>query len=218
MTVMTRGTDTRQRIIDAARDLLYTRSYGDVGVQAICERAGVKKGSFYHFFPSKQALTLAVIEEHLLISKRQILDQAFDPAQPPLERIRRFAARVYEVQKELRDLTGQVLGCPFGNLALEMSTQDETLRRELQQVFRRLEGLLRDTVQEAVARGELPGPVDAAATARAMLAYMEGVMLLAKTANDVELLRQLMPALTRLRVTPAEADGAAAAAPAAQAS
>ncbi len=215
---MTRRTDTRQRIIDAARELLYTRSYGDVGVQAICERAGVKKGSFYHFFPSKQALTLAVIEEHLLISKRQILDQAFDPALPPLERLRRFATRVYDVQKELRDLTGQVLGCPFGNLALEMSTQDETLRRELQQVFQRLEGLLRDTVQEAVARGELPGPVDATATARAMLAYMEGVMLLAKTANDVELLRQLMPALTRLRVTPAEVDATPTAPPAAQAS
>ncbi len=197
-----RGGDTRQRLIDAARTLFHTRSVGEVGVQAICRAAGVQKGSFYHFFPSKQALLLAVIEDHLLRSKQQILAQAFDPALPPLQRIQRFAERVYQVQKEIRDLSGQVLGCPFGNLALELSTQDETLRARLEGVFRQIEAALQDTLAEAAARGDLAGPLDPAATARAMVAYLEGVMLLAKTANDVELLRRLLPAMVHLRIAP----------------
>ena len=40
--------DTKQRLLDAAFALFYARSYADVGVQEICEKAGVKKGSFYH--------------------------------------------------------------------------------------------------------------------------------------------------------------------------
>jgi len=43
---------------------MYARGYAAVGVQEICDQAGVNKGSFYHFFPSKQALVLAVIEAH----------------------------------------------------------------------------------------------------------------------------------------------------------
>lgn len=60
---MTNGQDTRQRIITSARDLIYGRSYAGVAVAEICARAEVKKGSFYHFFPSKQDLSLAVIDE-----------------------------------------------------------------------------------------------------------------------------------------------------------
>ncbi|UCD12029.1 MAG: helix-turn-helix transcriptional regulator [Nitrospinaceae bacterium] len=43
--------DAKQRILDSARGLIYSRSYAGVGVQEICKHAGVKKGSFYHFFP-----------------------------------------------------------------------------------------------------------------------------------------------------------------------
>jgi len=49
--------DTYDRILLAARELIHARSYAEVGVAAICDQAQVKKGSFYHFFPSKQALT-----------------------------------------------------------------------------------------------------------------------------------------------------------------
>ena len=55
--------DTRQRIIAGARDLIYSRSYAAVGVAEICQQAAVNKGSFYYFFPSKQALSLAVIDD-----------------------------------------------------------------------------------------------------------------------------------------------------------
>jgi AcrR family transcriptional regulator len=54
--------DAKQRLLDTAIDLIWEQSYGAVSVDVICERAGTKKGSFYHFFPSKSDLTVAAIE------------------------------------------------------------------------------------------------------------------------------------------------------------
>jgi TetR/AcrR family transcriptional repressor of nem operon len=202
---MMSGTDTRQRIIDAARDLIFARSYADVGVQAICEQARVKKGSFYYFFRSKQELTLSVVED-LVALFRGMLGEAFSASVSPLERLQRMVRATYEMQRDLKDAHGCVLGCPFGNLAVEMSTQDEVLRRRLDGVFSDVVGYFEQALQEAADVGELPG-VDVAATAQAMFAYMEGLMLLAKTRNDPQLLLRLGPAVANIRV-PSGRDGA----------
>jgi TetR/AcrR family transcriptional regulator, transcriptional repressor for nem operon len=192
-------TDTRQRILESARDLIYARSYGDVGVAAICDGAGVKKGSFYHFFPSKRDLTLAVIDEFLIEFKERIFAEAFSQSLPPMQRFQRLAELAYRFQKEIAEETGHTLGCPFGNIALEMSTQDEVLRQKVELIFSRMETLFRDTLKEAMAQGEI-GEIDIEATASAMVAYAEGIMLLAKTRNDPEVLRTLMPALADIRI------------------
>ena len=111
------ATDTQQRILDAARELIYARSYADVGVAEICESAGVQKGSFYHFFPSKRDLTLAVLDAQYVSFKEHLLDRAFATDVAPLARLERFAKFVYEFQKQIAQATGRVLGCPVGNLA-----------------------------------------------------------------------------------------------------
>ena len=55
-----RDTTTKDRLIESAAHVLHQRSYGSVGVDELCERAGVRKGSFYHFFESKRDLALVV--------------------------------------------------------------------------------------------------------------------------------------------------------------
>ena len=66
---MAPSNDTKQRILASARELIYSRSYSDVGVAAICTHAGVKKGSFYHFFASKQELTLEALDTFYIRNK-----------------------------------------------------------------------------------------------------------------------------------------------------
>jgi len=193
-------TDTQQRILDSARELIFARSYADVGVADICEHAGVKKGSFYHFYPSKQALTLAVLDAQFIDIKEKLIDEAFAEDLPPLARLVRFVELAYRFQKQVSKETGQVLGCPFGNLANELSTQDELIRERLQQTFGKLQMLFGGVLQSAQQRGELAAEVDAAATAQAMLAYFEGVLLLAKNQNNPELIRQLLPAMVQMRI------------------
>jgi TetR/AcrR family transcriptional repressor of nem operon len=192
-------TDTQQRILDAARELIYARSYADVGVAEICETAGVQKGSFYHFFPSKRDLTLAVLDAQYLNFKEQLIDRAFVTDIPPLARLERFAALIYEFQKQVMLATGRVLGCPVGNLANEMASHDEPIRERIDQIFRKAQAQVRLVLKEADQAGELPG-VNLDATAQAMFAYFEGVMMLAKTQNDPEVLRKLLPAMAQIRI------------------
>lgn len=191
--------DTRQRILESACNLIYSRSYADVGVAAICDSAGVKKGSFYHFFPSKRDLTLAVIDEFLVEFKSRIFDEAFTGSIPPMRRFALLGELVYRFQKSIAQETGHTPGCPFGNIAIEMSTQDEVLRQKVEFILTRMEQLFRETLEAAITQGEI-GDIDVPATASAMVAYAEGVLLMAKTRNDPEVIRQLMPAMADIRI------------------
>lgn len=192
-------TDTRSRIIAAAKPRFHSRSYANVGIQEICDSAGVQKGSFYHFFPSKRDLVMAVIDEFADEWANGFVAEAFDPALPPLERIDYLIDAIYFWQKSIKQVHGRMLGCIFGNLTLEVSTQDDILRAKLLAIFVRAKSRFKQTLDEAIAAGTI-APLDSALTGEAMLAYLEGVILLAKAQNDPELLYRLGPAVKSLRV------------------
>ncbi len=192
--------DTYLRILESAQALIHASSYSDVGVAAICEKAKVKKGSFYHFFPSKEELTLAVIAKNDADMKESIIDQAFSSTLPALERLQCFLNLVIEYQTRIHQETGRVYGCPIGNLATEMATQNESIRSTLEKSFTDLQGLICKTLQEAVDNNELDEISNVELTAQAMLAYFEGTILLAKTQNDPNLLKQLLPATLQIRL------------------
>jgi TetR/AcrR family transcriptional repressor of nem operon len=193
------ATDTKSRIIAAAKPRFHSRSYANVGIQEICESAGVQKGSFYHFFPSKRDLVMAVIEEFADDWANGFVAEAFDPALPPMERIDYLIDAAYFWQKSIKEVHGRMLGCIFGNLTLEVSTQDDILRAKLLAIFMRAKSRFKDTLDDAVTGGFI-APLDTSLTAEAMLAYLEGVILLAKSQNDPELLYRLGPAIKTLRV------------------
>lgn len=196
---MNAPSDTYERILTSAKQLMHASSYADVGVAAICEHAQVKKGSFYHFFPSKQDLTLAVLDTYFADMKEAIIDQAFTPNLPPMQQLTRFIELAIELQTDIHQQTGQVLGCPFGNLASELSTQDEIIRKKIDKLFGRVQSLIQETLQAAVELDEIE-PLDTEVTALAILAYFEGTMLMAKTQNNPKILRQLLPAATKIRI------------------
>jgi len=193
---MGRTSDARDRLIQAAKDLTYARGYTAVGVKDICEQAGVHKGSFYHFFPTKRDLLLAVIDAHV-VWLRGVVTEAADPEQPPLERIRRLFLLIGDFDEESVRRTGKMAGCPFGNLAAELNTQDEVVREKIDGVFAEATGFLERQLREARDAGDLED-IDPSAGARAILAYLEGLQLLAATRNSPELLRSLAHGALRL--------------------
>ncbi len=199
---MGRTSDARERLIDTAVGLIRARSYAAVSVDELCRHAGVRKGSFYHFFPSKRDLALAALEAWWENTSREVLDPAVLPDVPPLERIRRMFERVTGQQTRTQEHSGRILGCPFGNLALELSTQDEAIREKLDEIFARFAGYFERNLAEAVERGDVKA-IDVPATARALLAYLYGSILLAKTSNDAAVMRGLSEQALRLVNAPA---------------
>jgi TetR/AcrR family transcriptional repressor of nem operon len=182
--------DARERLIASAIELIYARSYGAVSVDDVCKHAGVHKGSFYHFFPSKQELLLAAIDVQWEQAKQAVLEPAFASDVPPLERVARFFTLFADPRCAATAGIGGVLGCPFGNLVAEMGAQDAVIRAKVQDVFAGICAYVEGALREAVAEGAIAG-VDPAAGARALLAYYEGIMLVAKAANDAALIEQL---------------------------
>jgi len=193
---MARSSDARGRLVEAARDLFYAHGYNAVGVKDICQRAGVNKGSFYHFFPSKRDLLVAAIDTHTrwLVG---LMDEAARPELSPLQRIRRLFTLIGHFDGDIRQRFGHVIGCPFGNLAAELASQDEMIRVKIDGVFSAGIGFIEEQLREAAAAGELEG-VDPSAAAQAILAYLEGVHLLAATRDAPQLVEDLADGALRL--------------------
>ena len=194
---MESATDTRQHLINTARDLIARSSYHAVGVQEICAQAGVQKGSFYHHFPAKRDLALAAVDDMAGYFRERVFEHAFSNDITPLARIEDFFMAVYDYHRQVKEATGHVQGCPFGNLAGELGSQDEQVRERIDGIFREAEAAIEQALREAVALGELPD-TDTAAAACAIFAYAEGLILYAKTRNDAELIRHLGKRAVRL--------------------
>src|SRR5476649_1956738 len=134
-------------------EMIWESSYGSVSVDDICTKAGVNKGSFYYAFKSKSDLAVAAYERHWEI-KRPLLDQVFSSQLPPLERLNKYCQGMIDDQNAKYRKHGKVLGCPFCALGSELSTQDENIRKKVEQTGGRLmryfESLVRDLAAEGL--------------------------------------------------------------------
>ncbi|MFF1634207.1 TetR/AcrR family transcriptional regulator [Leifsonia sp. NPDC058248] len=186
---MGRKSDARQRILDAGATLFGQRAYSTIGVAEICAEADVPKGSFYYFFPSKQALALAVVDEHWVWQRGQWMGILTAP-EPIVDRLRALFIATAEMQSAALKGTGAVAGCLFGNLALEVSAQDDPLRARLQEIFDEQIDIVEGAIREAVTAGEV-SVASPRETARSIVAQIEGMILFAKLFNDPAQLDQL---------------------------
>ncbi len=174
-------------MIEAGCELMHERGYTAVGVSDVCSTAGVKKGSFYHFFPSKVDLALDIIERQAL-EMESALEEMVSGDKPPLERLTGYADKLSHMQAEQQESCGKVLGCPIGNLALEISTQQPKLSERLRRVFDHTMHSFAEVVREAIERGDLPTQ-DPRRAGRSILALLEGHIMLAKINNDAGMLQ-----------------------------
>jgi len=201
---MGRTSDAREKLLQAALDLVWANSYGSVSVDQICESAGVKKGSFYHFFPSKEDLAVVAFELHWQRDIEPILDRVFHPDRTPIERLEGWCEAIYVEQKERFLASGHVPGCPFCSVGSEMGTLNERLRRKVEDMLERGLFQLERTLRDGQRDGSIP-VADPAAKARSLHALAMGVMFQAKVENDPEVLRGLRNQVLDLLGTPQRA-------------
>src|ERR1700751_3801017 len=149
---MPRISDMKERLMEAAMDLMWENSYGTTSVDAICERAGAKKGSFYYFFKSKSELAAAALEADWN-KKRAEMDAIFSPTVAPLERFERYFDFVHSNLAARQKQCGSILGCPLLSIGSEVSTQDQVVRETVDRILDRKINYFISAIRDAHARG-----------------------------------------------------------------
>ena len=187
----------RTRLLDAMIDTIWERSYGSASVDAICERADVRKGSFYHFFKSKTALAVAALDHLWETQSRPALDEIFSPSRPPLARFERMLEHWYQKTLECQQIKGRILGCPYFNLGAETASDESELNTKIREILDCFQGYLESNLLEAKARGEVDIS-DPATTAASLFSLAEGCATQARIHNDPERVRHFADAFSRM--------------------
>jgi TetR/AcrR family transcriptional regulator, transcriptional repressor for nem operon len=193
---MRQESETKRRILETAVQLIWESSYGSVSVEDICTKADVNKGSFYYAFKSKSDLAVAAFER-FWETKRPIMDQIFSTQRPPLERLAAYCQLIVDDQTQRFNTAGKVLGCPFCSIGSELSTQDENIRKKMEELSARSMKYLESLVRDLQAEGLIECS-DTKEMTRELYSYNIGVMMQAKIENDLKPLHQLHSGVIRL--------------------
>ena len=187
---MGRTSDADERLMTAALELMWQESYGAVTIDDICQKAGVKKGSFYYFFDSKAALAVAALEKLWRDDWKLKMDTLFSPAVEPMARLKSYLEGVYSRQCQCSKETGKVLGCPVFSVGSEVSTQEVDVNAKIREILARKRRYLESAIRDAVAEGAIE-PCDPAQKALALACMVEGAVSQARIMNDPEMLKNL---------------------------
>lgn len=182
-TFTAKGTLTRSRIIDAAAELVFAHGVARTGIDDVQRRAGVSASQMYHYFTDKDDLIRAVIAhqtEAVLAAQRPVLDEL-----DSFEALDRWRDLLIDLQEQ-RDCVG---GCPIGSIAAELADIDPHARADLVESFERWEAPIRAGLARMRARGDLRPDADTDALALALLAALQGGLLLTQTRRDTTALR-----------------------------
>jgi len=180
---MARVTDTKERLLDATLQLIWEESLGAASVDAICEKAEVRKGSFYHFFKSKEELVAAALEAHFKTA-RVDFDRIFSPSVPPIDRLKGFFELMVRKQQMKLEKAGRVVGCPYASVAVSCSGADKLVRDCVQDILttwrKYFETALRDgAADDSIPVKDIPGTVET------IFDYIEGAMTAGRIQNSM---------------------------------
>ena len=165
-----RGGDKRQRLVDAAKQVLYEQGVEKSTLADIATAAGVPLGNVYYYFKTKDALVSAVIDSYERSYER--FTAAFNEVPEPAGRLKALVGFLTSRADQLASF-----GCPIGTLSSELDKRDDVLRTEVATVLARL-------VEYAEVQFRALGRHDARSLAVALVAAYEGITVLASALRD----------------------------------
>jgi AcrR family transcriptional regulator len=166
-------------LLSTAARLFHEQGYTATGVATILRESGVNSGSLYYHFSSKEVLLRGVLERYLELLEPVVLGPVEAAEPDPLERI----FTLLEWYRNGMEATGCRLGCPVGNLALEVTDSHPEVRSIVDSNFEGWTAGIERWLDEAADR--LPPRCDRRALARFVLTTMEGGLMQARAAGDL---------------------------------
>jgi len=168
--------NTREKLIEATYEEVYSHGYQGASLSNILNTANVHKGSMYHFFKNKKELVLCAISEKM--NERyeklfQIIIKENSPCLQPLYALLRDTTR--------RDFKR---GCPLGNLVQEMSNLDNDFDKTLKKIYQSFCDVLENIYNHAVKMKELPSTCNTRRLALFSVSCLEGALLSVKASSN----------------------------------
>lgn len=196
---------TRERLLQAASQEIYTAGFRGANLDTILDTAQVTKGALYHHFASKEALGRAVLDEVIAVEGRGKWQARLQESDDPI------SALIQAIQSTSflpEHVSG---GCSLNNLAQEMSPVDETFRKRIAELFHDWESAIAKALQRGQARRSVRNDVDVDEVATFIVAAYEGYISLAKNFQDASVLqsgvRNLVGYVESLRVPGSRTNG-----------
>ena len=177
---MVKRIDKRQELIRVGSEIVIRQGFNAASLNDILSAAGVPKGSFYYYFSSKEDFGLAIVDDFAVKYEQKLESMFADKKFSPLMRLRNyFKSGIADMERsDCND------GCLMGNLAQELSAQNELFRDRLKLVFTRWEQSFIDCLSAAKSAGELKGNFDLAELAKFILSGWQGSILQAKVTKS----------------------------------
>ncbi|PWT98693.1 MAG: TetR family transcriptional regulator [Candidatus Melainabacteria bacterium] len=158
------------------------KGYNNTGIMEVLKRTGVPKGSFYHYFESKEDFGLKIID-HFAEGHKEKLDKTLgDRSLSPLSRLKGFCRLAVSNFQSLNCRKG----CLIGNLSQEMSDQSEVFRKRLLEIQGESHRRFADCIREGQQRGEISKKYNGDDLAELFLSVWSGAFVRAKTAKTIE--------------------------------
>jgi TetR/AcrR family transcriptional regulator, transcriptional repressor for nem operon len=164
---------TREHLLEVGLERLRSNGYTATGVKEILDVAGVPKGSFYHYFSSKEAFAGEVLQRYGEGEIQRLERVLGDRKVAPLKRLRRYFEELISVYGQ----RGAISGCLVGSMSIEVADQSQKLQTQLQTIFDVWQRGVAEVLREAVERGDLSQSTQIDTLAEFLLNSYEGALV-----------------------------------------
>lgn len=177
---------TREILIDATAGLAKIKGFNRTSVQDIMRVSGIGKGSFYHYFESKDALGIAVLERDR-VQFMDMIDECFQN-KDALDSLYSF----FEAALRKHSKTGFTGGCIWGNTALEMSDNNALFADFVRKVFDEWIYKVEDVINRGQLQGSIRGDLAAHSIAQNIVMAIEGGIMLSRLRKNETPLKECL--------------------------
>lgn len=184
---------TRQKLLNVSRQLMMRKGYNATTVDDVCKAAEVTKGAFFHYFKSKEALGVSVLEQYWEQRQQQFAKGDWIEAESPLVQIKQFLTTVADVF--VNDPDG--CSCLAGSVTQELATTSPVFRSQVSQLFDAWTEQIKPLLLAAQAQASAASDIDIDELADHIVAVVEGALILALARGDRSVIRKQVNMLNR---------------------
>ncbi len=186
---------SKERLLASAKELIHENGFQQTSVDEILKKSGVTKSNFYYHFKSKEELGLVILERFISLYETDVLIKTLaNKSLGPSERLVEFYSSVKTFHRDLQNPKG----CPFGNMAIEMSGANENFREKLSAFFNSWEKIIEECIDEGINTGDFRSDLSPGAIAQLILSHLEGAIMMVKTHRSLEPLSSGSETILRL--------------------